>query len=169
METIFTRNKFLYLAPQVEELEVNFMYSDDTDPMVVRAIKTRTWDSFDIPRDTMLHVKKLRVFGTSIGVASELLEACGGIRNLEVFEQDAWRVEERALGAPLMDTDVYDSESESDSEVEEDGEEVFYDCPDSDIDIEERSWETYEEVLKSSLSKEELSRLLNVFQRQLVV
>ncbi|KAF9266872.1 hypothetical protein L218DRAFT_996418 [Marasmius fiardii PR-910] len=120
----------------------------------------------------MLHVKKLRVFGTSIGVANELLEACGGIRNLDVLEQDMWGQEERAFGVPLLDNDVCDSESESESESngeteEEEGrEEIFYDCY---TDIEERSWSSYEGVLESSFTKEELSRMLSAFQRQLAI
>ncbi|KAG7093611.1 hypothetical protein E1B28_007276 [Marasmius oreades] len=168
METIFTRNKFLYLAHQVEELEFNFTYSDDTDPLVVQAIKSRSFESFDIPADSMLHIRKLTVLGTSMGVAKELSAACGGLENLQIFEQDAWREVKATISETPAVASAYvvaDDESDSEHESEDDGEDTFYDCSDT----EERSWLTYEEVLKSSFTREELTGMLSAFQRQLEV
>ncbi|KAG7093598.1 hypothetical protein E1B28_007264 [Marasmius oreades] len=191
METIFTRNKFLYLPPQIEELEFGFSYSDDTDPLVIQAIKSRSYELFDIPPHSMTHIRKLRVLGTSSGVAKELLEACGGYSNLELFEQDAWK---DASVTKTWQTPVFStSESSSSPSINSpplvlDGDELQADNEKADtwnldsesknadgatlVDdssaIEEAHWPVHKENMRvrNFFSKSILRRVLRVFRRR---
>ncbi|KAK1221076.1 hypothetical protein PQX77_016123 [Marasmius sp. AFHP31] len=164
METIFSHNKFYYLAPQVRELEFNFTYGDDTDPLVVQAIKTRTSETFDLGISTMLNVQALKVLGASAGVTRELLAACGGLENLRDFGQDAWTAKREPISPiPHQASPVYTGGSDG-TEDDDDVGEVFYDCNEGS-----NSWVGCEGALANSLTKEELIRMMSAFQRQLVV
>ncbi|KAL0569787.1 hypothetical protein V5O48_012179 [Marasmius crinis-equi] len=156
METIFTNDKVLYMPHQVRELEVDFTYSEDTDPLTIMAIKHRGGEIFDIPTKNLASIRSLKVFGASTAVTRELLAICGGEGNLDVFEQDAWKVVKPVAPIATPSSPPAPAGSLSD----DDANEVFYDCDDS-------SWKGYEGLCASSFTKEELIRILNAAQSQL--
>ncbi|ESK90793.1 hypothetical protein Moror_4065 [Moniliophthora roreri MCA 2997] len=170
LETIFEYQPFSHLPYQVRELDIHFTYGEETNPVHVLAIKSRGYERFGMKHGSMPFVRRLRVIGTSKGVAQELLDACGGRERLLVFEQDAWKEEESiqpvALPSVYEDEDFSDEEDES---TDEDSEE-FFDCEEEQSRAEEcsdDSWSDYEKMLTESFSKDELSRILLALQRQI--
>ncbi|KAK7027268.1 hypothetical protein VNI00_015357 [Paramarasmius palmivorus] len=171
-ETLFEHHPFIHMPYQVRELDVLFSYGEETYPLDVQAIKSKRFDKFDMRRGSLPFLRRLRVKGTSIGVAKELLEACGGRERLLVFEQDAWKEEQPKQ--PVVLPSVYKDEDfgDDDESDEEDGDEEFYDCEEErrvEKSIED-SWSDseYEEALIDNFSKDQLIRILSAFQRHLL-
>ncbi|KAJ8072837.1 hypothetical protein PM082_016396 [Marasmius tenuissimus] len=159
METIFSRDKFYCLAPQVRELKFSFTYSDDIDPLVVQAIKSRASETFDLGISTMLDVQLLKVLGASAGVTRELLAACGGLENLREFEQDAWATKREPIPSTLHHASpIYTGGCDNDTEDDDDVDEVFYKSNKGG-----NSWAGCEAALASSFTKEELIRTMSAF------
>ncbi|KAK7047659.1 hypothetical protein VNI00_006427 [Paramarasmius palmivorus] len=168
-ETIFEHHPFLHMPYQVRELDINFSYGEETNPLTIQAIKSRRSDKYNIPHGSLSFVKRLRVKGTSSGIAEELLGACGGKERLLVFEQDAWK-EQRPF-CPVILLPVYEDGSCSSDEDsgDEEEEEEFHDC-EEEYGAEKggNSWSGCEKLFMEDFSKDELSRLLLAFQRQLL-
>uniref|UniRef100_A0A0W0G5X4 Uncharacterized protein n=1 Tax=Moniliophthora roreri TaxID=221103 RepID=A0A0W0G5X4_MONRR len=166
METIFEHNPFLNLPYQVRELDLHFEYGVETDPMTVQIIKSRGNEKFGITRGSLPSLRRLKVKGASSGVTKALLDACDRERLL-VFEQDAWKQDEPVqpiiLPSVYRDEDFHDDEDDDDDESEEE----FHDCEEEEQRVEDEGWEGYEKMLTESFSKDELSRLIVAFQRQL--
>ncbi|KAF9255426.1 hypothetical protein L218DRAFT_350627 [Marasmius fiardii PR-910] len=159
METIFEGNDSLFscFPKQVMELDIHFTYGEDTYPLVVRAIKSRDYERFGLKAVNGSDVRELRVFGTSSGVAKELLEVFGGRESLQVFEQDAWEEERKK---PVFFEDDPDDEEFFDCETELRLQPV--NARDSIKEsVEQGSWAEYESMLVASFSKEDLSRILS--------
>jgi hypothetical protein len=167
METIFEYTAFTQFPYQVRELDMNFTYGEETDPMTLQIIKSRGHERFGMTCGSMPFLRRLRVKGTSSGVAKALLDACGGRDRLLVFEQDAWKEDQPAQ--PIVLPSIYSNEDFSSDDDEEDEEECeeFHDCEEMEEQTgihQDDSWTGYEKTLVESFSKDELSRILVALQ-----
>ncbi|KAL0574636.1 hypothetical protein V5O48_007332 [Marasmius crinis-equi] len=161
METVFERNQSLLACfpKQVTELEINFTYGEDTDPLNVLAIKSRGFETFGLQKAQSAGLKKLTVLGTSSGVVKELLGVFGGREKLEEFRQDAWK----EVAQPIVTAT---------QEEEEENDEVFYDSEtglEPSIPGTDDSWAGSEEMLVESFSKDDLTRMLFALHKGMVV
>ncbi|KAK1230741.1 hypothetical protein PQX77_006156, partial [Marasmius sp. AFHP31] len=147
-----------------------FSYGIETDPLVVSAIKSRGYEKFGLEkvRSTGLSVKRLTVLGTSSGVAKEVLDVFGGLDEIEVFKQDAWKEEVKQVkidAVPLREEEDEDDEDEEFFDSETDLEPVFRTIEHG----KDTQWEGYEKLLARSFSKDDLTQMLFAMQRQIAI
>ncbi|KAL0574639.1 hypothetical protein V5O48_007335 [Marasmius crinis-equi] len=165
METVFERNATLFsrFPKQVTELELNFTYGEDTDPISVQVIKSRGFEKFGLEKVKSADhgVRKLTVLGTSSGVAKEVLSVFGGLERVDLFKQDAWK----EVAEPVVP--AIEQEENNDEEFLE-AEAGLEPTPKSMRSADE-SWAGSEETLVQSFSKDDLERMLSALRRQLAV